>query len=115
MSLGQFPSVLLTVGFMAVFAIFLRILIMWLYNASGHSVLIVALFHSAYNMTNGQKITPELFHLPEGLAALIPLAAVAVIAVLLAVITRGRLAYKAERVAPRATDARGVAAQPRVR
>src|SRR5918997_1005579 len=44
MSLGQFPSVLLTVGFMAVFAIFLRILIMWLYNASGHSVLIVALF-----------------------------------------------------------------------
>jgi len=85
MSLSQFPSVLLTVGFMAMFAIFLRVLIMWIYNASGHSV---GLFHSAYNMTNGRKITPELFQLPEGLAALIPLAAVAVIAVLLAVITR---------------------------
>jgi membrane protease YdiL (CAAX protease family) len=115
MSLSQFPSVLLTVGFMAVFAIFLRVLIMWLYNGSGRSVLIVGLFHSAFNMTNGQKITPELFHLPEGMASLIPLAAVAVITVVLVVITRGRLGYEPERAAARrAAEAGEVATQPRV-
>jgi len=111
MSLNEFPAVLVQVGVIAVFAIFLRTLIMWLYNGSGHSVLIVGLFHSAFNMTNGQKITPELFHLPESLAALIPLAAVAVIAVLLVVFTRGRLAYEPGRsAAPRVAAAGGAAA-----
>ncbi|CAA9503455.1 MAG: hypothetical protein AVDCRST_MAG05-2582 [uncultured Rubrobacteraceae bacterium] len=89
--LSQFPAVLMQVGILAVFAVFIRVLIMWLYNGSGRSVLIVALFHSAFNMTNGQKITPDLLALPEGLAALIPAVAVMVIAVLLVVFTRGRL------------------------
>jgi hypothetical protein len=114
MSLGQFPSVLLTVGVMAVFAIFLRVLIMWLYNRTGRSVLLVALFHSAFNMTNGQKITPDLLGLPEGLASLVPVAAVAVIAVLLVGFTRGRLARKPERTVPRPAAAGRVAARPRV-
>lgn len=96
---SQFPSVLLQVGVLAVFAVFIRVVIMWLYNGSGRSVLIVALFHSAFNMTNGQKITPELMLLPEGMAALIPVAAVAVLAVLLFVSTKGHLAYEAESTA----------------
>jgi uncharacterized protein len=113
--LSQFPSVLVQVGVLAVFAIFIRVLIMWLYNGSGRSVLIVGLFHSAFNMTNGQKITPDLLHLSEGLASLIPSVAVMVIAVLLVVFTRGRLAYEPERAVPRAAAAMGAAAQPRVR
>jgi uncharacterized protein len=107
--LSQFPSVLLTVGFMAMFAIFLRIVIMWLYNGTGRSVLIVALFHSAYNMTNGQKLTPDLLLLPQGMASLIPVAAVAVLAVVVVVFTRGRLSYGPERSA-RAAAVRGGAA-----
>jgi uncharacterized protein len=95
--LSQFPAVLLQVGVIAVFAMFFRVLIMWLYNGAGGSVLIVALFHSAFNMTNGQKITPELLLLPETLASLIPAAAVAVLAVLVVVLTRGRLSYEPER------------------
>ncbi len=82
---------------MAVFSIFLRAIIMWLYNVTGRSVLIVALFHSAYNMTNGQKLTPELLLLPEDLAPLIPAAAVVVLAVLVVVFTKGRLGYEPER------------------
>jgi membrane protease YdiL (CAAX protease family) len=112
--LSQFPAVLLQVGILAVFAVFIRVLIMWLYNGSGRSVLVVALFHSAFNMTNGQKITPELFLLSEGLASLIPAVAVMVLAVVLAVVTRGRLSYKSERTAPRPLEAGGVASQPRV-
>ena len=113
--LKEFPAVLVQVGILAVFAVFVRVLIMWLYNGSGRSVLIVALFHSAFNMTNGQKITPDLLGLPEGLAALIPAVAVMAIAALLATFTRGRLAYERARgAAPRPADA-GRAAQPRVR
>lgn len=87
---------------------------MWLYNGSGRRVLIVALFHSAFNMTNGQKITPQLLLLPEALASLIPWAAVAVLAVLLVVFTRGRLSYKPERATPRPAEAARAATQPRV-
>jgi uncharacterized protein len=113
--LSQFPAVLLQVGVAVVFAIFFRILIMWLYNGSGRSVLIVALFHSAFNMTNGQKITPELLRLPEGMASLIPVAAVAVLAVVVAVLTKGRLAYQPERAAPLPAEAVGIQVQARVR
>ena len=112
--LSQFPAVLLQIGVLAVFAVFFRVLIMWLYNGSGRSVLLVALFHSAFNMTNGQKITPDLLGLPEGLAALLPLAAVAVIAVLLVVFTRGRLARKPERTVPRPDEVGAVVTQPRI-
>ena len=112
--LSEFPGVLLQVGILAVFAIFIRILIMWLYNGAGSSVLIVALFHSAFNMTNGQKITPDLLLLTENLASLIPAVAVAVLAVLLVVFTRGRLSYHPERAAQRPAESGGVAAQPRL-
>src|SRR5918998_3804835 len=113
-SLGDFPSVLLQVGITAVFAIFLRVLIMWLYNSSARSVLIVALFHSAFNATSGsENITPIL--VPGTAASLIPIAAVAVIAVVLAAVTRGHLAYEPERAEPRAAEAGGAAAQPRGR
>ena len=112
--LSQFPAVLMQVGIVAVFAMFFRVLIMWLYNGTGRSVHIVALFHSAYNMTNGQKITPDLLHLPEGMAALAPAVAVMVLAVVVAVFTRGRLSYEPERAAPRPAEAEGVAAQPSV-
>ncbi len=112
--LSEFPAVLVQVGILAVGAIFFRVLIMWLYNGSGRSVLIVALFHSAFNMTNGQKITPQLLLLPEDLASLIPWAAVMVVAVLLVVFTKGRLAYKLERAAPRSAEAAEVEPQPRV-
>lgn len=103
-SLGQLPSVLLQVGIMAVFAVFIRLLIMWLYNRTGSSVLLVGLFHSAFNMTSSnQNITPEL--VPGPAAALIPPAAVVVIAVLLVVLTRGRLSHEPERAAAGPSDA----------
>lgn len=93
---SQFPAVLLQVGLLAVFAIFVRILVTWLYNGSGRSVVIVALFHSAFNMVNGQKLTPQLFGLSETLAPSIPQLAVLLIAILAVVFTRGRLAFLPE-------------------
>jgi hypothetical protein len=111
-SLTQFPAALVQVGVLAVFAVFFRVLIMWLYNVTGRSVLLVGLFHSAFNMVSGQQVMPEL--VPGLNSNLLVAAIVAVLAVVLAVSTRGRLGHESERVAPRTAADAGVRAQPRV-
>jgi hypothetical protein len=78
-------------------------------------VLIVALFHSAFNSagTGSEYATgfiKELISAPAAL--LIPIAVVAVLAVLVAVSTRGRLAHERERIT-RPAAAGQTAAQPR--
>jgi membrane protease YdiL (CAAX protease family) len=106
--LGQLPNVLLEyVGVVAVFAIFFRVLIIWLYNVTGRSVLLVGLFHSSFNMVSGQKIMPEL--VPGLDSGLLAIAVVAVLAVVVVVFTWGRLGYEPERAA------QGAAVHPRVR
>jgi membrane protease YdiL (CAAX protease family) len=111
--LSQLPNVLIGyVGVVAVFAIFFRVLVIWLYNVTGRSVLVVGLFHAAFNMVTGQKIMPKL--VPGLNSNLLAGAVVMVLAVLLVVFTRGRLAHEPERAAPRATEAGEAAAQPRV-
>jgi CAAX protease family protein len=94
--LAQIPSVAL--GYFvsaAVVAVFLRVLIMWIYNGSGRSLIIVGLFHSAFNMTIGNKVMPELLNLPASETSLMCLGVLAVLAVAVVASTRGRLAYKA--------------------
>ena len=90
-------SLIIVVALMVV-AVFFRVVVAWLYNSSGRSVLVVALFHSTYNSawgTGDHRFTGEL--IPGPAATLIPIGAVAVVAVAVAVLTRGRLAYKPER------------------
>ncbi len=97
--LSQFPAVLLQVSILAVFAAFVRGLIMWLYNGSGRSVLVVALFHSAFNSATSlgeQRFTGEI--ISGSAQLLIAFGVLGVLAVVLAVFTRGRLAYEPERV-----------------
>ena len=84
------------VGLTAVVAVFLRLLIMRLYNGSGGSILIVALFHSAFNMSAGQQITPELVvGVNPSVLNVLVWAMAAVVAVLISAITRGRFGYRA--------------------
>lgn len=93
--LDQYPTLLLQLGVTAVFAIFFRLLIMWFYNNTGGSLLIVALFHSAFNLSTGQKITPVFIPGPDALwLNLFVIAVVMVLAVLITIITKGRLAYR---------------------
>jgi membrane protease YdiL (CAAX protease family) len=102
---------LIVVGALVIVAVFFRVVVAWLYNGSGRSVLVVALFHSAYNSawgTGDHKFTGEL--IPGPAATLIPIGAVAVVAVVVAVLSWGRLAYEPERGA---TTERGGAAQTR--
>jgi membrane protease YdiL (CAAX protease family) len=101
-ALGYFVSTV-------VVAVFLRVLIMWIYNGSGRSLIIVGLFHSAFNMTIGTQVMPELLNLPASQTSLMCLGVLAVLTVAVVVSTRGRLAYKA-----RPAGAVGGAAQPSV-
>jgi membrane protease YdiL (CAAX protease family) len=94
--LARFPEALLSLGVTTVFAVFFRVLIMWSYNGSGGSVPVVALFHSAFNLSAGPRLTPELVPGPDPTVLnLLPVAAVAVGAVVVAVATRGRLGWTA--------------------
>jgi uncharacterized membrane protein YjgN (DUF898 family) len=99
---GQAALAFVLLAVQVILGIFLRVVIMWLYNGAGRSVLIVALFHSAFNSatgSGGMRFTGELISGPE--AMWIPLAVLAVAAVIVAACTRGRLGYEAERAAPR--------------
>ena len=97
--LSQLPNVLVEyVGVVAVFAIFFRVLVIWLYNVTGRSVFMVGLFHSSFNMVTGQKIMPE--YVPGLDSGLLVIAVVMVLAVVVAVFTRGRLGYEPKRAAP---------------
>ena len=89
---------LIIVGALVMVAVVFRVVVMWLYNGSGRSVLVVALFHSAYNSawgTGDHKFTGELISGPTAL--LIPIGAVTGVAVVVVVLSRGRLAYEPER------------------
>jgi CAAX protease family protein len=98
MDAGVGLASLIIVGALVVVAVFFRVVVTWLYNGSGRSVLVVALFHSAYNSawgTGDHKFTGELISGPA--ATLIPIGVIAVVAVAVAVLSRGRLAHEPER------------------
>ena len=74
-----------------IFGVFFRVLITWLYNGAGRSVPIAALVHAVFNAVDDGKLASEF--VPQSVTTWLPLAAVAVLAVLAAVATRGRLAH----------------------
>src|SRR5215210_766160 len=88
-------------GILAVLQMFGRIVIMWLYNNTGYSVLLVGLFHSSFDATTSAFGRTFVVPGPAETAFLsgfvIPSAVVAVFAGLVVVFTRGRLSYRPER------------------
>ena len=98
------PQLHIALGFLGILAVlqmFGRVVMMWLYNATGSSVLLVGLFHSSFDATTSAFGRTFVVPGPAGTAFLsgfvIPSAVVAVIAVLVVVFTRGRLSYGLER------------------
>lgn len=79
-----------------VMSIFFRVVIMWLYNGAGRSVIVVALFHSAFNSATGSGAMEYTSQLISGpLSQLIPVAILALVAIVVVVVTKGRLGYDA--------------------
>jgi membrane protease YdiL (CAAX protease family) len=101
LGLTQLHIALAYLGILAVLQMFGRIVIMWLYNSTASSVLLVGLFHSSFDATTSAFGRSFVVPGPAGTAFLsgfvIPSAVVAVFAVLVVTFTRGRLSYRPER------------------
>jgi membrane protease YdiL (CAAX protease family) len=78
-----------------VFGVFFRTLVTWCYNGAGRSVPVAALAHAAFNTVSNAELATAF--VPRWAAMWLPLAAVAVLAVLAAVATHGRLAHARRR------------------
>ena len=95
--LAQLHVALLFLGVLAVLQLFGRVVMMWLYNVTGSSVLLVGLWHASFDATT--SAFGRTFAVPgaawnaEVAGFWIPSAVVVVFAVLVVVLTRGRLAY----------------------
>ena len=89
---GQFSVALAYLGVLAIAQLFGRVVIMWLYNNTQRSVLLVGLFHAAHNTTIN-RFAVEFIPAPAEIGFLITEGVVVAAAVLLLVITRGRLSY----------------------
>jgi hypothetical protein len=100
-TLALVPVALFQIAVQAIASIFFRVAIMWFYNGTGRSVLIVALFHSSFNSVTGSEYATRFIKeiIPGSAAVPIGLAVVAVVAVLITVFTRGRLAYEPKHAA----------------
>jgi uncharacterized protein len=85
-------SALVFLPILAVMHLFARVVIMWLYNTTGRSVLLVGLFHATFNATlvGGEEFIPG----PAGTTLVIATGVIVLAAVALVVATRGRLAYE---------------------
>jgi uncharacterized protein len=96
LGLAQLPLALLLTGVFGISQMFARVVMMWLYNNTGYSVLLVGLFHSSFNVTTS-AFGPFIFGVAAGSEVVIGTGVVAVAAVLIVVLTRGRLSYRPER------------------
>jgi membrane protease YdiL (CAAX protease family) len=94
LGLAQLPLALGLLGILAIFQLFGRVVIMWLYNNTHRSVLLVVLFHSSHNITTGELGREFIPGWSDGSALLIASGVVAVTAVLIVVFTKGRLSYR---------------------
>jgi membrane protease YdiL (CAAX protease family) len=74
-----------------------RFLVAWIYNSTNHSVLLVGLFHCAFNVTTAE-FSREFIPGPEDELFVFSSGIVIIAAVIVAFVTKGRLAY--EGVAP---------------
>jgi membrane protease YdiL (CAAX protease family) len=84
--IAQLP---LYLGFlMIVFSGPMRILLTWVYNSTGRSLPVVALFHASINATGGVAILSTFF---AGIDGVLLYGALAVLALVVIVATRGRL------------------------
>ena len=90
---GSARDALLVFGLLAIPQLCSRVLVAWLYNNTNRSVFLVGLFHSAFNTTTG-PFTREFIPATDEDQFLILNGVIIIAAILIAVITRGRLSYR---------------------
>src|SRR5438034_5211013 len=92
LGLAQLHLALVELSVIAILQLFGRVVMMWLYNNTNHSVLLVGMFHSVFDVTT-QREFGTFIPGPAGTGTFIASGVVAVAAVLIVIFTRGRLSY----------------------
>jgi membrane protease YdiL (CAAX protease family) len=88
----QLPLALGELGVIAILQLFGRVVMGWLYNNTHRSVLLVGMFHSAFDVTT-QREFGTFIPGPAGTGTFIASGVVALAAVLIVIFTKGRLSY----------------------
>ena len=89
---GSWGLAAVVMGFLLLPHLASRLIVGWLYNATGASVLIAGLFHATFNSTvNPTGFAIAVLDLPEGEAFVVLMAIVVLAGVVVGVATRGRL------------------------
>jgi membrane protease YdiL (CAAX protease family) len=71
-----------------------RIIVAWFYNNTNRSVLIVGLFHAAFNATTRPEFSDTFLPVSDEIQFVILVAVPILSAVVIALLTRGRLSYR---------------------
>ena len=99
--LGEVDRLLYLLPLLILLAVLTRIVMTWLFNVTMGSVIVVALFHAAFNISNNDLVTafmPEMNRIFVNNGWLY--AVLGVLALLLTLFTRGRLSYEPDQATP---------------
>ena len=99
--LGDLDRLLYLLPLLVLLAVLTRIVMTWLFNVAMGSVIVVTLFHAGFNISNNELVAAFMPELNRMFAYNGWLYVVfGVLALLLVVLTRGRLSYEPDRAAP---------------
>ncbi len=99
--LGDLDRLLYLLPLLILLAVLTRIVMTWLFNAAMGSVIVVTLFHAGFNISNNELVAAFMPELNRTFAHNGWLYVVfGALALLLVVLTRGRISYEPDRAAP---------------
>jgi hypothetical protein len=90
---GSLLDGLVILGFLFIPQVASRVIVAWFYNNTRRSLVIVGLFHAAYNATTRSQFTKTFLPVGDDIQFLILLAVPIIPAILIVIFTKGRLAY----------------------
>jgi len=99
--LGELGRLLYLLPLLMLLAILTRIVMTWLFNVTMGSVVIVTLFHAAFNTSNNELVTafmPQMKSMFANNEWIYPV--LGVLALVLIVFTKGRLSYEPDQATP---------------
>jgi len=99
--LGELDRLLYLLPPLILLATFTRIVMTWLFNVAMGSVIVVTLFHAAFNVSNNELVTafmPQMKSMFANNEWIYPV--LGVLALVLIVFTKGRLSYEPDQATP---------------
>lgn len=91
---GSVTEGLIILGVLFVPQVASRVIVAWLYNKASRSLVIVGLFHAAFNVTTQAEFREAFLPVGEEILFVILLAIPIIPAILIAIFTKGRLSYQ---------------------